>query len=186
MLQLNISTQPIELSASIQEPQINLKTTLPAVQLDTEAATLEISSAKGELSIDQSPCRASLGIKSYGDFVRDYAQAGQQAALAGIARMANEGDQLADISNSGGNPIASIARSRTTPGKVEVNLGWIESPIISYQPREPKISASNPHLSLDLRRGKVENNFRWGSVDFQVTKYPKVTIWTTGSIDVQA
>lgn len=186
MLRLNISTQPTVLSFSIQEPQTNLKTTLPAIQLDTEAAKLEISSPKGELSIDQTPCRYSIGIKNHSDFTRDFAQAGQRAVLAGIARMAREGDQLADISNSGGNPIVSIAKARSTPDKVEVNLGWIENPIIFYQPQEPKISASNPNLSLELNRGKVKNDFRWGTVNFQVTQYPKITMWTTGAIDMQA
>ncbi len=186
MLRLNISTQPIVLSASIQEPQINLKTTLPAIQLDTQAATLEISSPKGELSIDQTPCRYSLGIKNNVDFARDFAQAGHQGVLEGIARIAQEGDQLADISNTGGDAIANIAMSRHNPRKLEVTLGWIDNPIISYQPKQPEFKVGDPKLNLELNRGRVENNFRWGTVSFQVTQYPKVTMWTTGTMDMKA
>ena len=186
MLRLNISTQPIALSTSIQEPQINLKTTLPAIQLDTEAAKIEISSAQGELSIDQTPCRESIGIKTVSTFTRDYAQEGKNAVLAGIGRMANEGDQLANISNSGGDAIVNLAIAHVTPAKGEVSLGWIDNPIISYQPQAPTITASDPSLNLQLNRGKVENDFQWGTVNFQVTQYPKVTMWTTGSIDMQA
>ncbi|KYZ76485.1 hypothetical protein AXX12_08615 [Anaerosporomusa subterranea] len=185
MLRLNISTQPTVLSASIQEPQINLRTTLPTVQLDTEAATLEISSPKGELSIDQTPCRYSLGIKNMSDFVRDFAQEGKNAVLAGIARMANEGDQLADISKYGGDPIVSLAIAHSTPAKGELTLGWIENPIISYQPKAVTFKATDPQVNLELKRGTVENNFQWGTVSFQVTQYPKITMWTTGSIDMQ-
>ncbi|MDU4959241.1 MAG: DUF6470 family protein [Sporomusaceae bacterium] len=183
MLQLNIRTQPTVTQFAIQEPQINLRTTLPAVQLNTEAAKLEISSPEGELHIDQTPCRYSLGIKDYGALARDIAQAGRQTALAAIARIANEGDQLADISNEGGEALFSIARSRSQSKKVEVNLGWIDNPIIDYQPRQTEISASRPDLDLRLQRGTVTNDFLWGQVDYQIKQYPDVKIWTTGSMD---
>lgn len=186
MLRMNMSTQPIEMIASIQEPQINLKTTLPAIQLDTKAATLEISSGNGELSIDQTPCRESIGIKTVSTFTRDYAQEGHRAVLAGIERMASEGDQLANTSRTGGDAIVNLAIAHVTPSKGEVTLGWIENPIISYRPQAPTFSASDPSLNLSLNRGKVENDFQWGTVNFQVTQYPKVTMWTTGSIDMQA
>jgi len=144
MLRLNISSQPTALSASIQEPQINLKATLPAIQLDTEAATLDISSSQGELSIDQTPCRYSIGIKNNSDFARDFAQEGQNAVLAGIGRMANEGDQLANIGKNGGDAIVNLAIAHATPSKGEVTLGWIENPIISYTPQPPSITPSDP------------------------------------------
>lgn len=186
MLRLNLSTQPTLLSASIQEPQINLRTTPPRIQLDTEAAKVEISSQQGQLSIDQTPCRYSIGIKNTGDFTRDFAQEGKSAVLAVISRMNSEGDQLADISNSGGDAVANIAMTRSASSPREVDLSWIDNPIITYQAKTSTFNVTDPNLQLDLKRGKVENNFEWGTVDFQVTQYSKVTMWTTGSIDMKA
>ena len=97
MFQIKVSTQPIRLDYTIKNSQLNLQTTQPKVQIDTTPATVEIRQPQGELTIDQSPCRYSIGLKSPTDFTRDNATLGRQAALTATARIAQEGNQLARL-----------------------------------------------------------------------------------------
>src|SRR5665648_1252971 len=100
MLQINISTQPIRLDYNVQNAKLNLQSTPAKLQMETMAATLEIHQPRGELTIDTTPCRYSIGLKNNADFARDNAALGKQAVMNAIARITQEGTQYARIESN--------------------------------------------------------------------------------------
>ncbi|MCO1601336.1 DUF6470 family protein [Desulfosporosinus nitroreducens] len=177
MLRINISTQPIRLNYNINNAQMNLRTTLPKVQLETTAATVEISQPQGKLTIDQYPCRYSIGIKNNTDFARDIAAKGKQTVMNTIGRIVQEGNQLARI-QSKSNAIADIAANSTVSEVPDITYAYIASPDIHYQANPVKFNTTEGKVDLNLNHGTVKQDYRRGSVDIQVTQYPSIEIST--------
>lgn len=177
MLRINISTQPIRLDYTINNAQLNLKTTQPKVQLQTTAATLEIHQPRGVLTIDQTPCRYSIGLKNVADFARDNATLGLQTAMEAIAQIAQEGDQLARIESSF-NAIVDIAANSTISDIPDITYAHIASPNIHYQANPVQFNATDGKVDLTLQRGTVKGEYQRGNVDIQVTQYPSIEIST--------
>lgn len=88
----------------------------------------------GWFEIDQSPCRASYGLKSTSAWTLELSAAGRQQAMETIARIASQGDRLANIA-SGENAIVNIAVENSLP-KEKGELVWarIDPPVIDYHP----------------------------------------------------
>lgn len=178
MLCLNISSQNAKLSINTTRTIFNLKITNPQIQIDSEPAKLDIRQAKGELEIDNTPYRYSIGIKNIQDMARDNAQAGRQTALETIRRIAEEGDRLANIAN-GGNPIADIAAESNVAEAPEITWAYIEPPSINYKVIPAQISVIPGKLDIDLQRGTVNSNLERGTVDIRVAQYQSIKFWTT-------
>lgn len=177
MLRINITTQPIRLDYTINNAQLNLQTTLPKIQLETKAATLEISQPQGELTIDQTPCRYAIGFKNVADFAQDLAALGRQTVLDTIARIAQEGDQLARTQTKS-NALADIAANSTVSEALDVTYTHIPLPDIHYQANPVQFNPIDGKVDLTLQRGTVQQDYQRGSVDIQVTQYPSIEIST--------
>lgn len=132
MLQLNISTRPLQLEYTIKNAQLNLRITQPSLQMQTTPPLLEIYQPPGELIIDSTPSRYSIGLKNNTDFSRDNAEFAKQTVMNTIARIAQEGHILAAIENKT-NAIAKIAANSTFSEVPAITLAPIEAPHISYQ-----------------------------------------------------
>jgi len=177
MLQINISTQPIRLSYTTQNAQANLQTTPPSVQMETTAATLEIHQPQGELTIDMTPCRYSIGIKNNVDFARDNAALGRQTAMKTIARIVQEGNQLARIETNS-NALADIAADSTRSEVPGVTLARIDAPEIHYQANPVQFNPTAGKVNVTVQPGTVQGNYQPGSVDIRVTQYPSIEMST--------
>ncbi|MHB8073691.1 DUF6470 family protein [Desulfosporosinus fructosivorans] len=175
MLRINISTQPIRLDYSINNAQMNLQTTQPKIQLQTTPAIVEISQPCGELTIDQTSCRYAIGFKNISDLARDVAAEGRQTVMETIGRIAQEGEQMAGTSS---NVLANIAANSTVSKDVEVIYAHIPLPDISYQANPVRFNPIDGNVDLNLHRGTVQQDYRRGSVDIQVTQYPSIEIST--------
>lgn len=177
MLQINITTRPIRMDYTINNAKLNLQTTLPKVQMETTPATVEIYQPHGELTIDQTPCRYSVGLKNIADFGRDNATLGRQTVMGTIARIAQDGDQLARI-QSKSNAIADIAANSTVSEVPDIMYGYIALPDIHYQANPVQFNPTNGKVDLTLQRGTVQGDYRPGSVDIRVIQYPSIEIST--------
>lgn len=177
MQQINISTQPIRLSYTTQNAQANLQTTLPTVQMETTAATLEIHQPCGELTIDATPCRYSIGLKNNTDFARDNAALGKQTVMNTIARIVQEGHQLAHIENKT-NVIARIAANSTRSEVPGVTWAHIDAPDIHYQANPVQFNPTAGKVNFTVQPGTIQGNYQPGSVNFRVTQYPSIEMST--------
>lgn len=177
MLRINITTWPIRLEYNINNAQLNLRTTKPQVKIKTTPPLLEIRQPSGELTIDSYPCRYAIGLKNIADFARDNAILGKQIALETIGRIAQEGDQMAQIQNKT-NAIADIAFSHTITEAPDITYARIPLPNIHYQANPVQLNFTKGKVDLTLQRGTVQGDYQPGSVDIRVIRYPRIEIST--------
>ncbi|GAB6152518.1 DUF6470 family protein [Desulfosporosinus burensis] len=177
MLQININTQPIRLDYNTQNAKLNLQSTRPQVQMETTPPTLEIRQPRGELTIDQTPFRYSIGLKNMADFSRDNAELGRQTAMDTIARIVQEGNQMARFEN-GSNAIGNIAFSASLTDVPEITFAPLAAPRINYQANPAQINASAGNVNVSIQPGKVEGDYQPGILDIKVIQYPSIEIST--------
>ena len=177
MLQINISTQPIRLDYTTKNAQLNLQSPPPIVQTETTPATLDIRQPRGELTIDSTPCRYSIGLKNNTDFARDNAALGKQAVMEGIARVAQEGTQYARI-ESNADAFADIAANSSISEVPGITLAHIEAPDIHYQANPVQFNATLGKINGTILPSPVQGDFQPGSLDIRVTQYPSIQFST--------
>jgi hypothetical protein len=177
MLQINISTQPVRLEYNTQNAKLNLQSTPAKVQMETTSATLEISQPRGELTIDHTPFRYSIGLKNIADFALDYAALGRQTAMEAISRIVDEGNQMARI-ESNSNAIADLAANSTVSEILDITYAHIALPDIHYQANPVQFNSIAGKVNFEIQPGKVQGDYQPGSVDIRVTQYPSVEIST--------
>lgn len=175
MLRLDITTQPTLLSYNTRNAQLNQRTIRPVVQMETTPPVVETRQPQGELTIDMTPCRYSIGLKNNTDFVRDNAALGRQTVMDAIARIAQEGDQMARIENKT-NALADIAANAMISEAPDITWAHIASPEISYQANSVQFNPMVGTLNYTVQPGKIEGDYQPASLDIQVTQYPSIKI----------
>lgn len=178
-----MESQPGKTELDIQKTVFKLSTTPASLSIDTEPAVVEISSRPyGTLEIDQSPCRASMGIKDFTTMSREDAEKGKQAVLDYIANHAQVGDRMARIKED---VIPNIAAESTNQPMPSVTWGWKDSPVIRYTANPVKFNPRSGQLDISSERGKVDIDYREGKVGLRMTQYPSIRFWTTGgTVDI--
>lgn len=177
MLMLQINTTPIKTELNVQKAQMQLTTTRPQLQMDTEPAIVEIHQPQGELSIDQYPLRYSYGMKNLADFTRDVAQVGRQTALEEVGHMAEEGDQLMSIENNQ-DAVVAIATEKVDINPLDIQFAPLASPEIHYKTKPVEYRPQPGKLTISVNLGRVQNDFHPGKVVLQVVQYPSVSFHT--------
>ncbi len=173
MLRMNISTQPIHLDYTIRNAQLNLQTTRPKVQMEITPAILEIRQPHGELTIDQTPSRYSIGLKNIADFARDNAALGRQTSMDTIARIVEEGNQMTRIENRS-NVIANIAANSSLSEAPDLTWARIAAPIIQYQANPVQFNPIAGKIIFTPQLGTVQVDYQPGKVDIRVIQYPSI------------
>jgi len=135
-----------------------------------------------QVLIDQSRCFAECGIKNPGEMTRDSANLARQRAFEYTGRMAQEGDQLARIEQSGpgGSTIGVIALERMElANNAERNIAFIPQSqpefevtgslkidwqvmkgLVEYTPSYPQFSYQPRQLDIYVQQyGKIEFHY---------------------------
>jgi len=181
MLQISIITQPIRLDYTIQNAKLNLQSPPPNVQKETTPAKLEIRQPRGELTIDQTPCRYSIGLKNNVDFARNNAELGRKSVRNAITRIVQEGEQYARI-ESKSNAIANIAAESSLSKVPGITLAHIDAPNIRYKAYPVQFYPTSGKINLTIQPGTVKADYQPGSVDIRVSQYPSIEI---SAVDVK-
>jgi len=177
MLQISINTQPIRLDYKTQNAKLNLQSTPSKVEMETTPATLEIRQPRGELTIDHTPYRYSIGLKNIADFARDNAALGRQTAMDTIARIVEDGNQMARFETKS-NVIANLAFNASLSEVPEITWAPIAAPKIYYQANQAKINAITGKVNFTVHPGEVQGDYQAGKVDIQVIQYPSIKFST--------
>ncbi len=178
MLCLNIRQKPAIVEVSATRAIFEMKATPAQIRIDTQAATVEIHQAPGRLTIDNTPFRASYGIKTAEEFARDNAELGRRTVLATIGRLAQEGDRMAKV-ESGENAIAALAAEAGSPDPPELTLASLEPPLIRYQAVPVEFNPRPGSVRIDVVPGKVDGRYTPGKVSGTVKQYQSVRFWVT-------
>ena len=164
MPQITINQIFARIGMDIRKPEHSIKQTKPETTIEQGKGKQQINQENVKVNIDNYPARYDLGYRNYKDFMKDFAQEGQQTSLSQIKKYASQGDQLMRIEN-GGKPIISQAKQENKPSQKEIALRWKRGPKISVKENSLDISYSPQKVKSNLSRGKVNSNLNWGKVN---------------------
>lgn len=170
MAKIELTTNPAK--QSIQQPG-------PDLDLQQPPAELHITRTPSKLLIDQTEARADIDLKSIRRRVEEFAKNGYQEWLNGIARRAQEGNELMRIEKKG-NPIASISKenSKLYP-TYDFNIGFVPkagSVKIDFEPTKLDIEweIKKPINNTTARKPIID--YQPGSVDVRIKQYQDLKI----------
>lgn len=189
----------------MQIPQIRLQSTRAQISIETKQAVnqiqqpmadlsieqpqadLSIHTTPARLTIDQTQARADVDLKSIFLRTKDVVQFAKQDWLAGLARRAEQGDQLMRIEN-GGNPLASQAKQNRQKPMKEFGLGFIPSTgsvKLHYEPAKVNIDVQPNKPNIQVKVNKPIYDYEPGEVDIQLQTRNQLSI-DFEMIDVKA
>ncbi|MGP4078944.1 DUF6470 family protein [Pseudalkalibacillus sp. R45] len=178
--QIRIQSQPALIGLETTKGVQQISQPRAEQSIQQSKADLKIKTTKGVLTIDQTQAWNDMDLKNVFVRTEEASKLGREDLLAGIARRAQEGDQLMRIEN-GGNPIAEQARVNSVSEMKEWNIGWIPSAgsvKLDYQPakvdfdvqvNKPIIETTSKKPAHTYQPGDIEVFLRQGnslSIDF--------------------
>lgn len=173
-----INTTNGELGIKTNWGSVNIRQPQATINMDTELPKVEIRTTDPEIKIDQRQCFAEAGIKSPIDFSRENSDIAKKAAFQGIARIVQEGNQMADIhlgrdvivENADHNAFGIFEREfvygaipKSRP-KIDVKMGTLDIKFIEGK------------LNYSAKVNKPEITVNHGSVDIYMKTWPKIEI----------
>lgn len=176
--QLQIQTTRGILGLQITKPIQEIEQPRPTMDLQQPAAILEISTTSPQLSIDTTEARADLDLKSVRRRIEEHAQRGQQGAMEGIARRAQEGQEMLRIEN-GGNAIVELSKRNGTPPPAPLGIRFVgdRSKVqVSIQPGTTNIQATPQKVVNDSQINKPIHQYTPGKVTGVMEQEPSIQI----------
>ena len=163
-----IQTTPALLGVQTTPGKMELQTVKAPLTLNIDAPRIEMDIRGPEIRIDQTEPFAEAGLKKPLRLTRDEVQRARSLQLEGIAQIASQGRQLANIQD-GGNPIKSQA-TENAYGQFTQSF------------RYGTIPTSRPRI--DLIRGEVNISVNRGRVDNQTQKQEVRTTYTPAKVNI--
>lgn len=169
--QIRIQSQMAQIQ--IQKTDAQQKISQPKAELTIQQpkAVVNIETTPGKLTIDQTQAWEDMNLMHISKRIKKYADDGKAAVLQGIARRAQQGNELMRIENDG-NPLMSQAvqnghdqqkslgitfipshfsvKTDYQPADVNINV-QVNKPIIEATPRKPQ---------FEYQPGKVETSLK--------------------------
>ncbi|MCY8736189.1 DUF6470 family protein [Bacillus haynesii] len=166
---IGLTTTPPDLK--MEQPRADLK-------IEQPPAELEITTTPSKLTIDQTKAWEDLERKHIFKRIEEGAQQGYQDWLAGMARTAEEGDEMMRIEIEG-NPLADQARRNSEPEPIQIGVHFTPSfdrVKIAYEPAKVNIEATPHKPIIEATPNKPVVNYTPGSVKVDMLQYPEVKI----------
>ena len=176
--QLQFQTTPGVLDLRITKPTQEIEQPRAVINQQQPAAILEMSTTRPQLSLDTTEARADLDLKSVFRRSDEHAQLGKQGALEGMARRAQEGQELLRIENRG-NALAELAKRNGTPPPAELSIRFVgdRSKVqMSIQPGTLNINATPQKPIVDVQVNKPIHHYTQGKVTGEMEQYPSLQI----------
>ncbi|WP_164668083.1 DUF6470 family protein [Virgibacillus doumboii] len=155
----------------IQQPEAKLSIRQPE-------ADLTINTTPSKLDINQTQAWEDMNLMHVFKLIDKFANEGRQGAMEGIARRAQEGQQLMKIENKG-NPIVSQAVSNAFDQKKQLGIKFIPSTFAvktNYQPSEVQIEVKVNEPVIDAKPQKPIISYTPGGVTTSIKQYQDLQI----------
>lgn len=175
---MQIQSAKAQIGLNIQKPVQEIEQPKATLDLQQPKAQMSIQTTKPQLSIDAYEARESMDYKTSMSRTREIAQRSIQEALEGMARRAQEGNELMRIEN-GGNPIADQAKRRGRQPYSSLNIKFIpqaDSVKINYQPATVDIQVEPQKVINNTTANKPIHNYTPGKVNVEMLQYPSLKI----------
>lgn len=171
---LEIRNRPIQMEFKIEPARYEMKSPESSFEIKREKGSLEISTRPAKLQMDAFDMRASLGLVSVADSVKQYGERGVQMAHEATARIAEEGNRMMGAANA----ISDISFQRMQ-SDLETALGFSPSvPVnISVEPHNLEMKYQMDKLSFEWRTNQSpELEYVPGKCTYMITQYPGLEI----------
>jgi hypothetical protein len=165
---IGIDTQPGRLQ--IQQPQATM-------EIRQTPAELRISQPMGHFEINQDRARDALGIGNHLETMQKIYSKASDIALEGVARVVEEGNQLAAI-HLKGNPIADNAANwqSTSPDFDVRGPASFDNVDIQYIPGQLSMDASPARVDINVQVNPPVISYQRGTVDIYLRQKPDLQI----------
>lgn len=176
--QLQIETTRGILGLQIDKPVQEIEQPKAELIQQQPAAILEISTTDPKLSIDTTENRADIDMKSIIRRMDENVQFGKQSVLEGMARRAEEGQQLMRIEN-GGNAIVDISKQIATPPPAPLGIRFVGNRLklkMSIEPGTTDIQWKIQQPVNNVKLNKPIHNYTPGKVTGRMEQYPSIQI----------
>ena len=178
LAQIRLQSRPAKTQINQTLAQLSMEQPKARQSIEQPKADMKLETIPARLNIDQTQAWADMGMKGVARFADDNTAFARGEWLAGLARVARQGDQLMMIEH-GGNPIASQAGQNAFDPPKEFNIGWIPkhgSVKIDYQPAKVNIDikAREPVISATTKEPVIR--YQPGSVTTSISQYNSLTI----------
>ena len=172
---LSIKPIPISVEIVIDNAKIKYDSKLPKVEISHQKGGLQMKADPLKINIDTFELRQSIGLKSNKTLIDESAQKGIKVSYQAIARIADEGDSLADPK---GMSVAQIAASKVSRS-IETVMDFLPKgdPDISWDGGKLSIHYQMDKLNTDFDISAITNfEFVPGKIEFDVKQKPRVEI----------
>lgn len=175
---LQLQSTNAQIGLNIQKPIQEIEQPKANLDLQQPQAKMSIQTTKPQLSIDSLEMRESLDLKSSRSRTAEVAQYSEQQAFEGLARRAQEGNELMRIEN-GGNPIAEQAKQSGRQPYSSLGIKFIPQPDsvkINFEPGSVDIQVEPQKVINNSTINKPIHNYTPGKVKVEMLQYPSLKI----------
>lgn len=176
--QIRMESTWMKVGLAIRRPIQRIRQEKAELEIRQPRAEMNIHTERGKLEIDQSEAFVEANIKPPSLMAKETARAGNEAAMEGIARRAEQGRELMEIEN-GGNPIASQAVENGTPPEKQLSIGWIPSfgsVRFHYEPADVLIQITPRHPGITVAVHQPEHEYNPGSAETYIIQWNSLKI----------
>ncbi|MGD7053005.1 DUF6470 family protein [Sutcliffiella horikoshii] len=176
--QIRLQSTSAQTELHIQKPVQQIEQPRAELSMEQSRAELTMRRTAGRLTIDQTQAREDMDLKSVGRRIEEAAQLGRQDWLAGLARVAQDGNEMMRIENGGGAITRQAKRNSEGPPK-EFNIGWIPSHFsvkIDYEPGKVDIDWQNHEPVIDAKINKPVHEYTPGTAQVNLANHPSLEI----------
>ncbi|MFD1038882.1 DUF6470 family protein [Virgibacillus byunsanensis] len=168
--------------AQIQIQQTNGKQYIKQPKADLfiqqPQADISINTTPSRLTIDQTQAWEDMGLMHISKRIKQFANEGKQGLFEGIARKAQQGNELMEIENQG-SPIPRQAAQNSFEGMKSLAIEFIPSHFAvktSFQPSEVDINVKVNKPIIEARVNKPTHQYEKGAVDTSMKQYQSLEI----------
>lgn len=182
-MRITMQSTPALIGMSTNNAKLDMHTEHPKVEIETTQPRIEMRNEQPKVLIDQSQCFSESGLKSVFELTAENAQMASQLMYESVGRIAEQGNELANIQNKN-NAIADQAEYNAYDQfKREFNLGTMPKSRPKITVVEGSTNAQYVKGTVDVKavRGQIDMQYTPGKVDIYMKQMNQLNIQVEGS-----
>ena len=168
--QIQLKTAPALIGIETRNAKLHIEQPQASLDLQQPPAAMTINRKPSKLTIDQTEAWAAVDLKSIKRRIEEFAKEGKREVLEGIARRAQQGQELMQIENKG-NAIANHAKVNSERPEKRFNIGFVPphfSVKVSYEPSKVEIDWKTNKVINQSKANKPVVEYEAGKVDISL------------------
>ncbi|NLL52870.1 MAG: hypothetical protein GX248_09225 [Peptococcaceae bacterium] len=179
MIDLQVRQQFGQIGMETVPYKFDLKIRSADLEVKPYPARIELKPAKIELNIDYTPSLESMDLRGIQAQAAIFRQDAQETVQEGIARRAQQGQALGDLSKKV--TIGQIVKEAMKPKEKTVQLAALDPIKIEVITHALEWDAEMGGLSKTFTPGEISSEFQYGKVNVYLEREPYIEIKAVGS-----